>query len=169
MKRIILLIVFLTVINYAGFFEGVSAANNVLRENRMQQQQYLQNKIQRDRLIIQREKLAIEREKLRQKRLILEAKDKEINFSMKNHSNNTRYFKTEKGTRFSVVYNKHGAILKSKSYTIYLGKSCDAISQRFGSGKWRDGRHMGFSIQFQNKEIIFPMQQILIKNNIECI
>jgi len=84
-------------------------------------------------------------------------------------TSNSNYFTTEKGTNFRVTYNKHGAILKSKSFTIFLGKSCDVTSPQFGNGIWKDGRHMGFSIQFNNKEIVFPRQQIRIKNNAKCI
>ena len=79
--------------------------------------------------------------------------------------NNSNYFTTKKGTRFRVTYNKHGAKLKSKSFTIYLGKDCDVSSPEFGNGIWRDGREMGFIIQFKNREIIFLKQQILIDNN----
>jgi len=84
-------------------------------------------------------------------------------------SNNSNYFTTEKGTNFRVKYNKHGAILKSKSFTIYLGKDCDVSSPEFGTGTWRDGRELGFSIYFKNKEIVFPRQQILIRNNAKCM
>jgi len=84
-------------------------------------------------------------------------------------SSRPNYFITEKGTKFRVTYNKHGAILKSRSFTIYVGKSCDVTSSAFGTGIWKDGRHMGFSIQFNNKEIVFPKQQIHIKNNAQCI
>ncbi len=76
---------------------------------------------------------------------------------------------TDKGTNFKVTYNKDGAILNSKSFTIYLGNKCDASSPQFGQGSWRDGRHMGFSIQFIDKDIVFSGQQLLIQNNAGCI
>lgn len=41
---------------------------------------------------------------------------------------------TNKGTVFKDTKNKHGHILKSRSYTIYVGKDCDVDSPQLGKG-----------------------------------
>ncbi len=176
MKKIILITLILTAIGHAStFIEGWNAAENEIRENRLQRQRDIQYQQQQ-------EMMTLRRERLRQEILLNEAKIRAINARreqvgvgqnkrsvLRYKNNSSKYFTSEKGTRFRVVYNKHGAILKSKSFTIYLGKSCDTSSPEFGTGTWKDGRHMGFSIQFNNKEIVFPKQQISIKNNAKCI
>ncbi|MGB5964153.1 MAG: hypothetical protein WBG65_01335 [Sulfurimonadaceae bacterium] len=43
---------------------------------------------------------------------------------------------SEKKNKYEINFNEHGAILKSKSQTIYLGKSCDAYSKQYGNGQW---------------------------------
>lgn len=179
MKKIILITVILVTVGHAEtrnwLNEGISMGIALSNAKRSALQEAQQARYQHEMIVIQRENL-------RQQRLLNEAKIREINARtqqvrvreskrsiLKYKNNSSKYFTTEKGTHFRVVYNKHGAILKSKSFTIYLGNSCDTTSPEFGIGTWKDGRHMGFSIQFNNKKIVFPMQQILIKNNAKCI
>lgn len=91
----------------------------------------------------------------------------ELIYDKSPHDNNV--FVTDKGTRFGVAYNKHGAIFKSKSFTISVGNSCDLTSSHFGRGTWRDRGKLGFSLFFKNKVIIFSNQQIHINNNGQCL
>lgn len=173
-KTIFLMVVFISVAN-AGILEGIQSGIALHRATMSAEQAVQESRYQQEMILIKRENI-------RQQRLLTEARIREMNAraqeirlrqntqsSVQFKNNKPKYFITEKGTRFRVVYNKHGAILKSNSFTIYLGKSCDVSSAEFGVGRWKDGRHMGFSIQFNNSEIVFPRQQLLIKNNAKCI
>ena len=86
----------------------------------------------------------------------------------KNIKKNKVTYVTTKGTEFKTKFNEHGAVLKSKSLTIYLGNDCDASSPQFGNGSW-DWANAGFSVYFENKEIIFGnYQELLIENDGKC-
>ncbi len=62
-------------------------------------------------------------------------------------------FTTTKGTPFKSSVNKHGAVLKSKSFTIYLGKDCDVSSPQFGKGTWEQNNN-NFNITFSTGKIV---------------
>lgn len=37
---------------------------------------------------------------------------------------------------YKATYNKNGAVLRMAKHTLRLGKSCDAISTKYGKGRW---------------------------------
>lgn len=61
---------------------------------------------------------------------------------------------TRKGTVFKDIKNQHGHILKSRSYTIYVGRDCDISSPQFGKGYW-DTDEYGSNIYVGKKVISF--------------
>lgn len=77
----------------------------------------------------------------------------------KNIKKNKSTYVTTKGTEFKTIINKHGAVLKSKSFTIYLGKDCDVSSPQFGEGTWKRDKG-GFYLTFnEGKNITFKNQR----------
>lgn len=72
-----------------------------------------------------------------------------------------------KGVTYTAVINKHGAALKSKRDTIYLGLSCDANSPQYGIGSW-GWANGGFLVIFKSVSIGFPHQEIEAAKNHEC-
>jgi len=78
------------------------------------------------------------------------------NHKMQNITEQKNTFVTAKGTEFISRTNKHGAVLQSKSFTIYLGKDCDVTSPQFGKGSWLRDKG-GFYLTFKSGKIIsFP-------------
>ena len=60
---------------------------------------------------------------------------------------------------YRVALNGHGAVLRSRRTTIYLGRSCDAWSPQFGRGRW-DWVNGGVLVQFRHRRIGFARQDI---------
>ena len=100
------------------------------------------------------------------KKTICKVEDEILNFIIntptKNKSKQSNILITQKGTIFKSSVNTHGAILKSKSFTIYLGKSCDVSSPQLGDGIWEQNKNKNknknnFNIRFDNGKIVnFP-------------
>ncbi|WP_417769571.1 hypothetical protein [Stappia sp.] len=94
------------------------------------------------------------------------------------------YFSTE-GHQYKYSKNKNGAILHSvnpvsrfkgqgaateivtRTETIYLGKSCDASSEFFGTGTW-GWANGGFIVDFPTGTVRFPRQEIDVPNGMHC-
>ncbi len=97
---------------------------------------------------------------------------------------NKQYLSTN-GAVFSFEQNQHGAVLTSIEQTgnasassvsgprihvgdvIYLGKSCDAFSEKFGEGSWM-AISAGFVVDFAIGRIAFPGQAIEIAAGDQC-
>lgn len=78
------------------------------------------------------------------------------------------FYESSDGTKYETTFNKHGAVMKSKSKILYLGKSCDVESQELGKGTW-SWHDAGFKIVFENTKIWFGEYQWLqIDNNNGC-
>jgi hypothetical protein len=61
-------------------------------------------------------------------------------------------------TRYVVAENSDGAILRSRSETLYLGNKCDAYSPKHGRGRW-EWANGGFLVTFNDAtEFGFPRQ-----------
>lgn len=76
-----------------------------------------------------------------------------------NNKSELRYKKidtltTRKGTVFKDIKNQHGHILKSRSYTIYVGRDCDISSPQLGKGYWNTDQY-GSYIYVGKKVISF--------------
>lgn len=85
-----------------------------------------------------------------------------------NSSKKIWVYQTTDGTEFETKFNKHGAVLKSKSSTLYLGKNCDASSPEYGNGEW-EWANAGFEVRFKNTKIVFGgHQELPIDNEIGC-
>ncbi|MGB4812074.1 MAG: hypothetical protein WBP13_06290 [Methylophilaceae bacterium] len=72
-----------------------------------------------------------------------------------------------RGNQYTSAANANGVILKSSDIMIYLGKSCDASSPKYGKGTW-SWANGGFVVEFNNASIGFPRQEIKIDNNGGC-
>lgn len=71
------------------------------------------------------------------------------------HANETQalYFNGAKeGIVYKITYNAHGAVLRSSSDVIYLGKNCDAKSSKYGIGKWW-WANGGWGIDFKGVQV----------------
>jgi len=79
-------------------------------------------------------------------------------------SNQRKTITSSNGITFQVKYNEHGAVLNStnnsENLTLYLGRSCDAYSKRFGEGSW-SWANGGTVVDFSSKNFGFPRQGIL--------
>jgi len=69
------------------------------------------------------------------------------------------------GREYLTSFNKHGAVMKSKKHTLYLGKNCDA-SLNGEKGEW-EWANAGFEVRFKDKTIVFR-GELLIENDGEC-
>ena len=95
-------------------------------------------------------------------------------------------FLSATGDVFKVEQNRHGAVLTAlpaeddpivvpveddrqtePGDIFYLGRSCDAFSERFGDGNWRwtDG---GFFVFFKETRFAFPGQEIVVGADRNC-
>ncbi|HTU12473.1 MAG TPA: hypothetical protein VMG08_16400 [Allosphingosinicella sp.] len=54
--------------------------------------------------------------------------------------------------------NAHGAVLRRGGATLYLGRSCDAWSPRWGRGRWGYANG-GWLVAFPGRRIGFPRQE----------
>lgn len=68
------------------------------------------------------------------------------------------------GVVYKVSQNKHGVVLKSPALTLYLGKTCDADSSKYGKGKW-SWANGGVSVTLKQKTIGFPRQDSPFADN----
>lgn len=93
-------------------------------------------------------------------------------------------FLSSDGATFLYETNKHGAVLTSveppvggivaispsepavaPGQVLYLGRSCDAFSRKFGEGRWTVTEG-GFFIEFGDLRVLFPGQEIdLVRGN----
>src|SRR5687768_15965336 len=55
--------------------------------------------------------------------------------------------------------NRHGAVLRSATATIYAGRNCDALSPQFGQGRW-DWANGGVLFTFPGRKVGFPRQSM---------
>jgi len=69
----------------------------------------------------------------------------------------TLAYEGSNGQTYTATQNVNGAVLTSKSETIYLGNSCDALSDAGEEGTWA-WANGGFLIVFPNRRIGFPRQ-----------
>jgi len=76
-----------------------------------------------------------------------------------------RIYTDSKGNEYQTTFNKHGAVMKSKAHTLYLGKNCDA-SLLGEKGEW-EWANAGFEVRFDSNKIIFG-GEILIENDGRC-
>lgn len=95
-------------------------------------------------------------------------------------------FLSATGDIFRAEQNRHGAVLTAiplgdnpivdpaardpltePGDIVYLGRSCDAFSERFGDGNWRwtDG---GFFVFFEETRFAFPGQKIIVGTDRNC-
>ena len=68
------------------------------------------------------------------------------------------------GVTYKVSQNKHGIMLKSPALTLYLGKTCDADSSKYGKGKW-GWANGGVLVTLKQKTIGFPRQESPFADN----
>ena len=73
----------------------------------------------------------------------------------------------ESGTEYNVDKNRHGAVLKSKQATLYLGKDCDAFSPQYGKGSWK-WANTDTWVNLEKKEFKFLHQTDLSHNDSKC-
>jgi len=66
---------------------------------------------------------------------------------------------TSDGQRYLMTSNAHGYVLTGPDETIYLGRSCDAVSTTSGSGSW-DWANGGFCVSLETRSICFPRQDV---------
>lgn len=72
---------------------------------------------------------------------------------------------TGQGVYYQEFYNKHGVRLTSNKEVIYLGRSCDAYSPKWGSGSWTQSNG-GILVTFNNGITRgFPKQQVYLSEN----
>lgn len=72
------------------------------------------------------------------------------------------------GASYEVSYNRHGAVLKDEqSNIIYIGKSCDILSPKYGPGTWGKANG-GFIVSFEQISISFPRQELMIEKSGQC-
>lgn len=83
-----------------------------------------------------------------------------------NSSKKIWVYQTTDGTEFETKFNKNGAVLKSKSSTLYLGKNCDVSSPEYGNGEW-EWANAGFQVRFKDTKIVFGRHQELPIDNDE--
>ena len=93
-------------------------------------------------------------------------------------------YESSDGDEYTIVYNKHGAILTSvnvkhfisndvsvkrtsKRLKLYLGKDCDAYSDIYGKGTWV-WANGGFRNDFKDKFFGFARQEVEIINMEKC-
>ncbi|MBO6603845.1 hypothetical protein [Rhodophyticola sp.] len=70
------------------------------------------------------------------------------------------------GVAYRVDYNQHGAVLTGGGETIYLGRTCDALSgDQLGAWAWANG---GFVIELPGRALGFPRQEIAIQDDGRC-
>lgn len=65
------------------------------------------------------------------------------------------------GAKYQGTQNEHGERLESLggNVVIFLGKSCDAFSEAFGTGTW-GAANGGFAVNFPGREILFSRQEL---------
>ena len=101
-------------------------------------------------------------------------------------ANETQYAALD-GTVFDFEENEHGGVLTatdpanspivtrddtaravSAGQKLYLGRACEAYSQRFGNGEWHatDG---GFFIDFPRLRVAFPGQRLALGGADDCL
>lgn len=71
------------------------------------------------------------------------------------------------GQRYTATINEHGAKLSSDGGTLFLGRSCDALSSRHGKGHW-GWANGGLLVTFDDRTIGFPRQEIEFDNAHDC-
>jgi len=73
----------------------------------------------------------------------------------------TRTYIDGSGTKYSYSVNENGAVLTPMdgSASLYLGRSCDAYSQRYGAGRW-GWAGGGFVIEFPEQRLGFARQEL---------
>jgi hypothetical protein len=71
------------------------------------------------------------------------------------------------GQKYTATQNDHGAVLTGKSETIYLGNSCDALSDAGEEGTWA-WANGGFLIVFPKRRIGFPRQDQPVSGGYHC-
>ncbi len=69
-----------------------------------------------------------------------------------------RNYTDSDGVTYSSSLNDDGAVLKSESAKLYLGKSCDAYSPQFGKGTW-GWANGGVAVELNGRRIGFPRQE----------
>lgn len=90
---------------------------------------------------------------------------------------------SQEGHQYSASLNEDGAVMVSLypvarftgtgammqvitgTETLYLGRDCDAYSKVLGRGTWANG---GFVVQFEDRAIRFPRQEIDANNGSNC-
>ncbi|MEJ6403765.1 hypothetical protein [Yoonia sp. 2307UL14-13] len=95
-------------------------------------------------------------------------------------------FLSAAGDVFKAEQNRHGAVLTAVASDedpiivpldaerltqpgdiFYLGRSCDAFSERFGDGNWR-WTDSGFFVFFEDTRFAFPGQEIIVGADRNC-
>lgn len=74
------------------------------------------------------------------------------------------YYSLYGKSQFFYYMNSHGFVLQDQNgHVIYLGKSCDSLSTKYGKGTWGRAKG-GFIISFRHLSISFPKQELSIKS-----
>ncbi len=68
-----------------------------------------------------------------------------------------RFYVDGDGAAWALRENRHGAVLRNRTTYIYLGRGCDAVSPRFGRGRW-GWANGGVLITFPHRRIGFARQ-----------
>ncbi|WP_303485944.1 hypothetical protein [Celeribacter halophilus] len=72
-----------------------------------------------------------------------------------------------RGDFYSITVNDNGAILRSGKETIYMGKSCDVITDKGEEGSW-SWSNAGFSIELPDRVMAFGRTDAPVKNGGRC-
>ena len=76
-------------------------------------------------------------------------------------------YEDSNGQTYAATTNEHGATLTSTDETIYLGNSCDALSDKNEHGEWAWAND-GFIIEFPGRRIGFPLQEHPVLGGENC-
>ena len=79
----------------------------------------------------------------------------------------TSAYTASNGQQYIANQNDHGAALTNKYETIYLGNSCDALSDAGEEGTWA-WANGGFLIVFPERRIGFPRQDQPVSGGYHC-
>lgn len=71
------------------------------------------------------------------------------------------------GVLYSITVNENGAILQSGYETIYLGVSCDVVTDRGKRGFWA-WSNAGFAINLPDRTMVFERKDATDENGGAC-
>lgn len=71
------------------------------------------------------------------------------------------------GDFYSITVNDNGAVLQSGKETIYMGVSCDVVTDRGERGSW-DWSNAGFNVNLSNRTMSFERTDAPVENGAGC-